>query len=395
MAAHHAGLLPVFKECVEQLYVRGLCKVVFATETLALGINMPARTVVIEKLVKFNGETHADITPGEYTQLTGRAGRRGLDVEGHGVVLWQPGMNPGDLAGLASTRTYPLTSSFRPSYNMAVNLVHQFGRARSRELLEMSFAQFQADQAVVGLARQLRKAEDALDGYAEAATCHLGDFMEYAALRRSISEAEKGSARARRADRREEVLTSLALLRPGDVIEVPSGKFAGLRGGGRPGHHRARAAALRADRGAPGAPARGDRLPDPGARAGQGAGAAQLQRPQPAGPPRPRLGAARQDPRPGAAAAQRRARAQPRAARRSPTRWTGCAPGCASTPATRARTARTTRAGPSAGSSWTATPTRCAAGSRPGPTPSPGPSTGSATSSPRSATSWRRAARPG
>ena len=227
MAAHHAGLLPVFKECVEQLYVRGLCKVVFATETLALGINMPARTVVIEKLVKYNGETHADITPGEYTQLTGRAGRRGLDVEGHGVVLWQPGMNPGDLAGLASTRTYPLTSSFRPSYNMAVNLVHQFGRARSRELLEMSFAQFQADQAVVGLARQLRKAEDALDGYAEAATCHLGDFMEYAALRRSISEAEKGSARARRADRREEVLTSLALLRPGDVIEVPSGKFAG------------------------------------------------------------------------------------------------------------------------------------------------------------------------
>ena len=111
---------------------RGLCKVVFATETLALGINMPARTVVIEKLSKWNGETHADITPGEYTQLTGRAGRRGLDVEGHGVVLWQPGMNPREVAGLASTRTYPLRSSFRPSYNMAVNLVHQFGRERAR-----------------------------------------------------------------------------------------------------------------------------------------------------------------------------------------------------------------------------------------------------------------------
>ncbi|MGI8645287.1 MAG: DEAD/DEAH box helicase [Nocardioides sp.] len=227
VAAHHAGLLPVFKECVEQLYVRGLCKVVFATETLALGINMPARTVVIEKLVKFNGETHADITPGEYTQLTGRAGRRGLDVEGHGVVLWQSGMSPGGLAGLASTRTPPLTSSFRPSYNMAVNLVHQFGRARSREMLELSFAQFQADQAVVGLARQLRKAEDALEGYAQAASCHLGDFMEYAALRRAIGDAEKGTAKARRADQREEVLTSLAALRPGDVIEVPSGKFAG------------------------------------------------------------------------------------------------------------------------------------------------------------------------
>ena len=100
VAAHHAGMLPAFKAVVEELYVRGLCKVVFATETLALGINMPARTVVIEKLSKWNGETHADITPGEYTQLTGRAGRRGLDTEGHGVVLWQPGTNPREVAGL-------------------------------------------------------------------------------------------------------------------------------------------------------------------------------------------------------------------------------------------------------------------------------------------------------
>jgi ATP-dependent RNA helicase HelY len=228
IAAHHAGMLPKFKECVEELYVRGLCKVVFATETLALGINMPARTVVIEKLNKWNGETHADITPGEYTQLTGRAGRRGLDVEGHGVVLWQPGMNPREVAGLASTRTYPLRSSFRPSYNMAVNLVHQFGRARSRELLEQSFAQFQADKAVVGLARQLRKSEDALAGYREAAACERGDFMEYADLRRRINDAEKGASRARRADRREEALESLRLLRPGDVIEIPTGKFAGF-----------------------------------------------------------------------------------------------------------------------------------------------------------------------
>ena len=174
VAAHHAGMLPAFKQVVEELFRRGLCKVVFATETLALGINMPARTVVIEKLSKWNGETHADITPGEYTQLTGRAGRRGLDVEGHAVVLWQPGMNPREVAGLASTRTYPLRSSFQPSYNMAVNLVHQFGRERSRELLEQSFAQFQADKAVVGLARQLTKGEDALEGYREAAACHLG-----------------------------------------------------------------------------------------------------------------------------------------------------------------------------------------------------------------------------
>ncbi|WP_104106459.1 DEAD/DEAH box helicase [Nocardioides sp. 616] len=228
VAAHHAGMLPTFKQCVEELFTRGLCKVVFATETLALGINMPARTVVIEKLSKWNGETHADITPGEYTQLTGRAGRRGLDVEGHGVVLWQPGMDPRELAGLASTRTYPLRSSFRPSYNMAVNLVAQFGRARSRELLEMSFAQFQADKAVVGLAKQLHKAQEALEGYREAATCHVGDFMEYADLRRRISELEKGAARARKADRREEALASLQQLRPGDVIQVPAGKFSGF-----------------------------------------------------------------------------------------------------------------------------------------------------------------------
>ena len=228
VAAHHAGMLPVFKQCVEQLFVRGLAKAVFATETLALGINMPARTVVLEKLSKWNGETHADITPGEYTQLTGRAGRRGLDVEGHAVVLWQPGMNPAEVAGLASTRTYPLRSSFRPSYNMAVNLVEQVGRERARELLEMSFAQFQADKAVVGLARQLTKSQDALQGYAEAATCDRGDFMEYAALRHRVSDLEKTMARSRKADRREEVIASLANLHRGDVIEVPGGKFAGF-----------------------------------------------------------------------------------------------------------------------------------------------------------------------
>ncbi len=227
IAAHHAGMLPRFKECVEELFAAGRCRVVFATETLALGINMPARSVVIEKLVKWNGDTHADITPGEYTQLTGRAGRRGIDVEGHGVVLWSQGLEPRTVAGLASTRTYPLRSSFRPSYNMAVNLVQQFGRATARELLESSFAQFQADKAVVGLARQLRKAEEGLSGYAEAATCHLGDFMEYADLRRRLSDTEAEAARSRRRDRRDEVVASLDALRPGDVIQVPTGRFQG------------------------------------------------------------------------------------------------------------------------------------------------------------------------
>ncbi|MEE1939147.1 DEAD/DEAH box helicase [Streptomyces sp. TRM 70361] len=228
IAAHHAGMLPTFKEVVEELFVRGLVKAVFATETLALGINMPARSVVLEKLVKWNGEQHVDITPGEYTQLTGRAGRRGIDVEGHAVVLWQRGMDPGALAGLAGTRTYPLRSSFRPSYNMAVNLVSQFGRHRSRELLETSFAQFQADRAVVGISRKVQRNEEGLAGYREAMTCHLGDFEEYARLRRELKDRETELARQGALQRRAAAVDSLERLRPGDVIQVPTGKFAGL-----------------------------------------------------------------------------------------------------------------------------------------------------------------------
>jgi ATP-dependent RNA helicase HelY len=228
IASHHAGMLPTFKECVEVLFSQGLVKIIFATETLALGINMPARSVVIEKLSKWNGETHANITPGEYTQLTGRAGRRGIDVEGHGVVLWQPGLDPKQVAGLASTRTYPLNSSFQPSYNMAVNLVGQVGRTIARELLEQSFAQFQADRAVVGLARQIRKADEALEGYREAAQCDQGDFMEYAALRRELSDIEASGSKARRAADREEIAESLVRLKPGDVINVPVGRWSGI-----------------------------------------------------------------------------------------------------------------------------------------------------------------------
>ena len=190
IAAHHAGLLPSFKGAVEDLFQRGLVKAVFATETLALGINMPARTVVLEKLVKFNGEAHVPVTPGEYTQLTGRAGRRGIDIEGNAVIQWSPTVDSAAAAGLASTRTYPLRSSFSPSYNMSINLIAQFGKERARHSLESSFAQFQADRAVVGLARQIRKNETAIEELMRDAKCHLGDFAEYARLRRSIKEVE-------------------------------------------------------------------------------------------------------------------------------------------------------------------------------------------------------------
>jgi ATP-dependent RNA helicase HelY len=226
-AAHHAGLLPTFREIVEELFTAGRIRAVFATETLALGINMPARSVVLERLVKFNGETHADITPAEYTQLTGRAGRRGIDIEGHAVVLYNRGLDPLALGGLASTRTYPLRSSFRPTYNMAVNLVGQVGREAAREILETSFAQFQADRAVVGMALTVKRNEEALAGYAQSMTCHLGDFTSYAALRNEIGDIEKEAAKARSSSRRAEAAVSLERLRQGDVIKIAVGRRSG------------------------------------------------------------------------------------------------------------------------------------------------------------------------
>jgi ATP-dependent RNA helicase HelY len=269
IAAHHAGMLPAFKEVVEELFAAGLVRAVFATETLALGINMPARTVVIEKLDKWNGETHANLTAGEYTQLTGRAGRRGIDVEGHAVVMWQPGMDPGAVAGLASTRTYPLNSSFRPSYNMAVNLTGWAGRARASALLESSFAQFQADRGVVGLARQVRKNRQAMADLATAMTCDKGDFAEYAQLRRTLSYREGDLSRARASSRRAEAVRSLALLRPGDIIRVPGGRRAGLAVVLQPGLHQARGA--NAGRGPAGRDGAGHRVPaDRGADSGNG-----------------------------------------------------------------------------------------------------------------------------
>ena len=226
-AAHHAGMLPLFREIVEELFTEGRIRAVFATETLALGINMPARTVVLEKLVKFNGESHVEITPAEYTQLTGRAGRRGIDVEGHALVVWSRGLDPMAVAGLASTRTYPLRSSFKPTYNMAVNLVAQVGRQTAKEVLETSFAQFQADRAVVGLATKVREQQESLDAYAEAMHCDLGDFREYAALRRRITDVEKEGAKRRGANRRAEIAVSLESLSVGDIIRI-GGRRSGL-----------------------------------------------------------------------------------------------------------------------------------------------------------------------
>ncbi len=231
IAAHHAGMLPVFRHTVEQLFTAGLIKAVFATETLALGINMPARTVVLERLVKFNGEQHMPLTPGEYTQLTGRAGRRGIDVEGHAVVLWNPGeetSQPAEVAGLASTRTFPLRSSFAPSYNMTINLVNRVGPEQAHRLLEQSFAQYQADRSVVSLVRGVERGQQLLDEVAAELGGNDAPVLEYARLRDQISQQERAQARASRLQRRQTINDALAALRRGDIITITHGKRGGL-----------------------------------------------------------------------------------------------------------------------------------------------------------------------
>ena len=237
LAAHHAGMLPTFRHTVEELFTAGLVKAVFATETLALGINMPARTVVLERLVKFNGEQHMPLTPGEYTQLTGRAGRRGIDVEGHAVVVWHPAeasADPAEIAGLASTRTFPLRSSFAPSYNMTINLVSQMGPEQAHALLERSFAQYQADRSVVGMVRGAERGERMLDeiaaemGWNRRTDTVEPPILDYARLRAGIAERERAQSRASRLQRRQAAADALTALRRGDIITITHGRRGGL-----------------------------------------------------------------------------------------------------------------------------------------------------------------------
>jgi ATP-dependent RNA helicase HelY len=214
VAAHHAGLVPPFKEVVEACFAEALVKVVFATETLALGINMPARTVVIEKLTKFTGERHEFLSPGEYTQLTGRAGRRGIDPQGHAVVLWSPFTTFEQVASLASTRSYTLTSSFRPTYNMAANLVHRYPADVAHHLLNLSFAQYRADGDVVRLETRLERIDTSIEKLSIAVECEMGDVREW-------RDKETSRLERRNRDTPEHIAKSVSNLRIGDVFTDP------------------------------------------------------------------------------------------------------------------------------------------------------------------------------
>jgi ATP-dependent RNA helicase HelY len=175
VAPHHAGMVPAFKETVERLFAAGLVKLVFATETLSLGINMPARAVVLESLTKFGGEAHELLQAGEYTQLTGRAGRRGIDRLGTAVVLHSPYLPFERVAAIAATGAHPMRSSFRPTYNMAANLIAGYPREQAERLLNASFAQFHEERLGADLDGMIEEEEQRLAADQAAAHCELGD----------------------------------------------------------------------------------------------------------------------------------------------------------------------------------------------------------------------------
>lgn len=223
VAAHHAGMVPAMKEVVEQCFIDGLIRVVFATETLAVGINMPARSVVIEKLTKFTGDGHEQLTPGQYTQLTGRAGRRGLDEVGDAVVLWSPWVSFDEAAQLASSSSFHLRSVFRPTYNMAANLIRTHTADESHRLLNLSFAQFQADRDVVKIETRLDRKREALAEKQAEAESPFGDISEYRRLRNAESEDRQ----QRRQASSGQMNGALANLKPGAIIRISKGDVRG------------------------------------------------------------------------------------------------------------------------------------------------------------------------
>ena len=291
-------------------------------------------------------------------------------------MVWSPDVDPRHVAGLASTRTYPLRSSFRPSYNMAVNLVGSVGVRRARDLLESSFAQFQADRCVVGIASQVhRNTGDRPTSTTLEMGCDRGDFARV--LRDPDGDRRPGEgdgpAQRRRPPRRRADGAGEAQDRRRDPGAVRQARRA--RGRARPGRRRLRrAASARAHRGPLGRPDLDHRLHRAGRGARPGPGAEALQ------PALARPNAATSPPRCAARRSSRTCagRPRPRAPPTTTANSSGCATTCASTRATRAPTGRSTPAGPSGAGGWRRTPTRCGRRSPPAPGRSPGCSTRSA-----------------
>jgi superfamily II RNA helicase len=192
IAVHHAGVLPLWKSLIEELFQQGLIKVVFATETLAAGINMPARTTVISSLSKRTDRGHRGLMASEFLQMAGRAGRRGMDEVGFVVTLQTPYEGVGEAYRLAVSSPDPLISQFAPSYGMVTNLLQTHSLPESRRLVECSFGQYLADlrsapqrQNINDLERQLTELE--------AAMAHIDRQLvqEYEKLRERLREAKR------------------------------------------------------------------------------------------------------------------------------------------------------------------------------------------------------------
>jgi superfamily II RNA helicase len=155
LAMHHAGMVPAFREIVETCFERNLLAVVYATETLALGVNMPARSVALEKFSKFSDSGNKFLTSGEFSQMTGRAGRRGLDDEGHAIVCFATDVAFHDVGRVALAPPSDLHSSFRPTYNFTANLINHFDLDTALDVVRRSFAQFETDRRPASSKRSL------------------------------------------------------------------------------------------------------------------------------------------------------------------------------------------------------------------------------------------------
>ncbi|MCR5660696.1 MAG: DEAD/DEAH box helicase, partial [bacterium] len=191
VAAHHAGLLPRWKALVENLFQQGLIQVVFATETLAAGINMPARTTVISAIAKYSDDGLRGMTASEFLQMSGRAGRRGMDEIGHVVITFNPHEPVVNAAELANSPADPLASHFTPCYGMVLNLLQNHTPEESRELVERSFGQFVSDLRKQPLMEELARLEATDLTYESLCEGETGDYEAWLDIRSKVSNLSR------------------------------------------------------------------------------------------------------------------------------------------------------------------------------------------------------------
>lgn len=163
VASHHAGLLPGWKVLIEKLFQKGLIKVVFSTETLAAGINMPARSTIISAISKRTDSGHRTLTANEFLQMSGRAGRRGMDEVGYVTVIGTPFQTPEEVADLVTSESNPLESRFSPSYSMVLNLLQKFSTNEAKELILKSFGYFSSNDRLKPLVQQEKQFSETLE----------------------------------------------------------------------------------------------------------------------------------------------------------------------------------------------------------------------------------------